>query len=282
MNSAPVLAAQVWQARERAHHERTDLITEGMRERAARGQGHPVEDFLTTYYPNRLSRLRRWSPGPGVILAGHDGGGHWVPTVGGVILAPAGDRVRRHAARAVEILTETAGRAPQFGCFGLHEWAMVYRQDPAHLRHPAPLRLGAQETSTVVEQLPLRCTHFDAFRFFTEPARPLNAVQPTRAAAPALEQGGCLHANMDLYRWAYGLAPWIAAELVTDAFALARRIRVLDMRASPYDLSAVGLDPVRVETPQGRREYALAQRGFAAEAAVLRPRVLDAARALLV
>lgn len=281
MSTASVLTPQEWSARERAHQERVDQLTVGMRERAARGQTHPVEDFLTTYYPNRLSRLRRWSPGPGVILAGHDGGAHWVDTVGGVILGPVGDRVRRQAGRAVEVLAGTADRTPQFGCSGLHEWAMVYRQDPAHLRHPAPLRLGARATAVVVEQLPLRCTHFDAFRFFAEPARALNAVQPTRDIAPALEQGGCLHANMDLYRWAYGLAPWVAAELVADAFALAQRIRVLDMRASPYDLSAVGLEPVRVETPQGRREYAVAQRGFAAEAAVLRPRVLAAARAVL-
>ena len=42
---------------------------------------------------------------------------------------------------AVErILRLTAARPGQFGCFGLHEWAMVYRQD-AH-RHAVPLRLG--------------------------------------------------------------------------------------------------------------------------------------------
>lgn len=50
-----------------------------------------------------------------------------------------------------------------------------------------------------VEAAPLRCTHYDAFRFFTAPARPRNAVTPTREAAPDLEQGGCLHANMDLH-----------------------------------------------------------------------------------
>ena len=50
------------------------------------------------------------------------------------------------------------------------------------------------------------------------------------------------------------------------------------MRASPYDLTAYGLSPVRVETPEGRAEYAQAQGAFAQEAAVLRGRVAEAAR----
>ena len=39
------------------------------------------------------------------------------------------------------------------------------------------------------------------------------------------EQPGCLHANMDLYKWAFKLAPFAPAELVADCFALARDIR---------------------------------------------------------
>jgi hypothetical protein len=81
---------------------------------------------------------------------------------------------------------------------------------------------------------------------------------------------------MDLYKWAYKLAPLVDAELVADCFALARRIRELDMRASPYDLSALGYQPVRVETPEGRAEYAAAQRGFAEAAAPLRARLIAA------
>ena len=88
---------------------------------------------------------------------------------------------------------------------------------------------------------------------------------------------------MDLYKAAYTLAPWTPAELVADCFALARRVRVLDMRASPYDFTALvdereGLAPVPVETPAGRAAYAAAQRAFAEEAAPLRERVLAVAR----
>ncbi|MCW2607484.1 MAG: 3-methyladenine glycosylase, partial [Frankiales bacterium] len=192
------------------------------------------------------------------------------------------ERVLRVARQVVHLLEATASRPPSFGCFGMHEWAMVHRQDQDDVRHASwPLRLGSDGTSAVVDAAPVRCTHFDAFRFFTPTARPLNAVQLTRDTQLAHEQPGCLHAGMDLYGWAYRLSPQVPSELVADAFDLARRIRVLDMRASPYDLSALGHEPVRVETPEGRAEYAAAQRAFASEGAVLRARVLDAARALL-
>jgi hypothetical protein len=81
---------------------------------------------------------------------------------------------------------------------------------------------------------------------------------------------------MDLYKWAYKLSPLVPSELVADAFALAREIRALDMRASPYDLAALGYPPVRVETPEGRAEYAAIQRGFADRAAALRGRLIGA------
>jgi hypothetical protein len=102
----------------------------------------------------------------------------------------------------------------------------------------------------------------------------LNRLQPTRAEAPQFEQRGCLHANMDLYKWAYKLSPLVPSELVADCFALARDIRTLDMRASPYDLTDLGHPPVRIETPEGRAEYVAAQRGFAERAAPLRARLI--------
>lgn len=61
-----------------------------------------------------------------------------------------------------------------------------------------------------------------------------------------------------------------------DCFDLARDIRELDMRASPYDLTELGYTPVPIETPQGKAEYAAAQRGFAARGQALRDRLLAA------
>jgi hypothetical protein len=127
----------------------------------------------------------------------------------------------------------------------------------------------------VVETNRVQCSHFDAYRFFTEPARPLNLLAPSRADQASLEQPGCLHANMDLYKWAYKLSPIAGSDLVADCFALAREIRTLDMRASPYDLGALGFDPVRIETPEGKSEYVRRQRDFADAAAMLRRRLID-------
>jgi hypothetical protein len=136
--------------------------------------------------------------------------------------------------------------------------------------------LAPADTDRVVEENRVRCTHFDAFRFFTPEARPLNVLTPSRERQVELDQPGCLHANMDLYKWAYKLSPLVDSELVADCFALARDIRELDMRASPYDLGALGLSPVPVETPEGRARYAVAQRGFALRAAPLRARLIAA------
>ena len=66
----------------------------------------------------------------------------------------------------------------------------------------------------------------------------------------------------------------MGSDLLLDCFDLAWRIRELDMRASPYDLADWGYEPVRIENPQGRAEYASAQRGFAEEAQLLRGRIL--------
>jgi len=273
-----VLAVEVWQARQAAHEQRVDAWTAPVLARAARRERHPVEDFLFTYYDHRPGQLRRWSPGAGVALAGRAAEGPWVAVEGGAVLGPPPDRVRGRAGRLAALLTATAARAPHLGCFGLHEWAMVHRSPD--VRHPVPLRLGATGTAAVLESLPVRCSHFDAFRFFTPAARPLNALQPTRDTRTELEQPGCLHATMDLYRGAYSLSPWTPAELVADCFALARRVRELDMRASPYDLSGLGLAPVAVETAAGRAEYVSAQRAFAAQAAPLRERLRAAAELL--
>ena len=63
------------------------------------------------------------------------------------------------------LLTSVQARPGFFGCFGLHEWAMVHRQTPAELRHNAwPLRLGPDETARVVSEATVTCSHFDAFR----------------------------------------------------------------------------------------------------------------------
>lgn len=175
-----------------------------------------------------------------------------------------------------DLLTRTAEREARFGCFGLHEWAMVYRLGADELRHRTPLRLSPAETDAVVEGHRIGCTHFDAFRFFTPEASPRNLLQPTRETQLDLEQPGCLHAGMDVYKWATKLGPLVPGELLLDAFELARDIRSLDMQASPYDVRDYGLPPVAIETDAGKRAYVAAQRGFAARGQALRGRLVAA------
>ncbi|NMH77707.1 3-methyladenine DNA glycosylase [Pseudonocardia xinjiangensis] len=280
-----MLDEAVWRERAAAHRARVERWTLPHRERRRRGEPHPVMDFLFTYYSLRPVRLEQWQPGPGALLLGGDEllavPGH-VRDGDSVRLAvdALAPRVTTTAAFVRDLLLATASRPARLGCFGLHEWAMVYRSDaPRH--EQVPLRLGAAGTDAVVDSLPVHCTHHDAFRFFTPAARPLNAMTPERADQIANEQPGCLHATMDLYKWAYKLLPATPAELVADCFALAVEVRELDMRASPYDLSGYGYSPVRIETPAGRAEYARAQAGFARRAAPLRRRLVELCEALL-
>jgi hypothetical protein len=278
-----LLGPAEWQARRDAHVTRVRRWTDPLRERRSRGERHPVLDFLFTYYSHRPARLLRWHPGPGVELAEASEYLRWPAyqeTERGVTVGPL-PSARRQAVRFIySLLTATANRAPRFGCFGMHEWAMVYRS--TGVRHEDwPLRLGAAGTDAVVESLPVRCTHFDAFRFFTPAARPLNLVQPRRSDQLTLEQPGCLHAGMDLYKWAYKLDPYSPSELVADCFELALDIRSLDMRASPYDLAPLGYAPVRIETAEGRARYRREQAEFSERARPLRARLIALCEELL-
>jgi hypothetical protein len=287
MTPPTTLAAHEWIARQSAYAERVDAWLEPHLDRRRRGLAHPVLDFLFTYYSYRPAQLRRWHPGGGLVLAGADPaefGPEYVAVEAGACLdEPA--VLRRRGERVAwirRLLVATAGRPPQLRCFGLHEWAMVYRQAPEQVRHSTyPLRLGVAATAAVVEANPLRCSHIDAYRFFTTPARPLNLLRPSRDAQHEHEQPGCLHATMDLYKWAYKLSPLVPGELVADCFELACEVRALDMRASPYDLTDLGYEPVRVETASGRAEYVAGQRGFAERAAPLRAALVVAIDAAL-
>lgn len=282
-----------WLALEEQHHALVDAWTRGRRTRAGTETSHPVEDFLFTYYSHKPAQLRRWHPGARLVLLGPaaDERLSWrwytkiaVPQGNGVtldvaqFLADRGDAVRR----TIALLEATRDRPAQLGCFGLHEWAMVHRLAPGQQRHEDwPLRLGQDGTNAVVESHPLRCSHFDAFRFFTSAARPLNLVQPTRDTQVQLEQPGCLHATMDLYKVAYKLGPAVPSSLTMRCFALARDVREIDMRASPYDLSSLGYEPVRIETASGRAQYVALQRQFTDRGQSLRTELLEVCQHLL-
>lgn len=276
--AAPAVASlevAEWTEREDEHIARADALTAGRRARAARGEQHPVDDFLYVYYGYKPAVLRRWHPGASVRLRDAADSARaqwrWYRTLGADLDVDATDMLdekRLLLSGIGNILRATENRRAQFGCFGLHEWAMLYRQ--GEHRHEAPLRLGQAGTDEVVDAHQLTCTHFDAFRFFTPGAVPLNRRLLSRDQQAASEQPGCLHANMDLYKWAVKLGPLVPGSVLLDCFELARDIRELDMRASPYDLADWGYEPVPIESAEGKAEYVAAQRLFADRAQVLR------------
>lgn len=237
------------------------------------------------YYSFRPAHLLRWSPGANLLLEGaapyDTGWSEFAATPEGALLLGSALPVQRrpYLDWAVQYLEATGAAEPSFGCFGLHEWAMVYR-DPNVRHSQVPLRLTREETDAVVESQPLRCTHFDAFRFFTPQAVPLNRFPLARATTVARDQPGCIHVAMDLYRFAYKLGPFCPSALLADAFDLARRAREVDMRASPYDLRKFGFEPIPIETRAGREEYVECQRDLSRHAQSVRDRLLIVHRGL--
>lgn len=283
---AEVLDEPVWLGLARAHRDRADAFTAAHRERSARGQAHPVWDFLFTYYSLRPRHLRVWHPGYGTVLAGPAAAGYlrragYAATDDGVAVDAEFLQTRLPTVRFIAaLLGATAGRNPQFGCFGMHEWAMVYRAGrPRHGQ--VPLRLGAAGTDAVLESMPLRCSHFDAYRFFTPAAVGRNSRRLSRETQPATEQPGCVHATMDLYKWSYKLGPLVESSLLIECLELAADARELDMRASPYDLRDFGFEPIAVEEPAGRAEYVRRQATLTARAAPLRSALLQRCERLL-
>src|SRR4051794_29619833 len=87
--------------------------------------------------------------------------------------------------------------------------------------------------------------------------------------------------TMDVHKWAGKLGPAVPGELALDCFELARDVRLLDMQASPYDLSSYGRPPVAIETPEGKTEYVRRQRALAARAGGLRTRLIAVCEELL-
>ena len=297
-------AAQAQEAR-LAHERRADALTAAHRARRQAGQKHAVEDFLFTYYPFSPARLRRWHPGWDVAYArSADLDAHGDPVIADVDEAgnrswyvdsppdPASADGPQRRADVARYLTDRADalafiarllsssslarRRPQFGCFGLHEWAMVHRVPEGAQRHEdLPLRLTSAETDQVVERENLVCSHIDAFRFFTPTSTPRNALQPTRDTQVELDNPACLHVGMDLYKWAMKLTPLLPSDLVLDCFEHARETRVLDMEASPYDVRPLGYGVVPIETAAGKAEYVRRQRALAEQADALRTRILE-------
>ena len=278
---------QEWHKRRAFYVSSIQPFTRSYRERKGKGLSHPIYDFLFSYYTFSSTKLEKWHPGYGVVLEIKDetrakellenplyqhretGSSTIQITLSAEKLK---DRERKQLSWIHSLCKSINQRTPRFACYGLHEWAMVYKSP--EVRHPYPLRLCTDEIESFIDSSTIVCSHFDAFRFFTPQAAPLNILQPNADTRLAHEQGGCLHANMDLYKWAFKLLPWVSSELVRESFLLATKTREIDMRASPYDFSMLGFEPIKVETASGQAQYKDAQKEIALEASIIRDKLI--------
>lgn len=281
-----------WQACRSAHLALVESWADAFVQRRSREAKHPVHDFLFTYYNFSPAKLKRWLPPLDTALEVTEEDLLEMPWLAAAPMHRSGDFCQmddstlspgqRDLARWVaNLCSAISERPPRFRCYGLHEWAMVYQQPREQVRHQGyELRLPPEDLAAFVQSQTVCCSHYDAYRFFTPEAKPLNLFQPVLETRLEMEQAACLHANMDLYKWSSKLWPWVGSDLVGQCFALAVEGRELDMRASPYDLSHLGYEPVYIETPEGRAEYELEQRRITAKASVLREKLRSAAERL--
>jgi hypothetical protein len=277
-----------WQALREVHREIVLPWITPRLERRSRQESHPVDDFLFEYYPISASRLLTWHPGINTSLQAladdsadfPETSYRYLPGSDGKsgVLEISQEWLAKNQSAALllkDFLAKTHSRTLRSGCFGLHEWAMVL--GASEVRHEKwPLRLSQTQIQATIDEVGLRCTHFDAFRFFTPVAVPLNPLQLTRIDQMEVEQPGCLHANMDLYKHAQRFAPVFGSDLVRKTFQLAKDIRSVDMQVAPYDLAELGVIPIKVETQSGRDAFAEMQVGFASRAQQLRLEMISA------
>lgn len=275
-----------WKDKLTKHAEQVSPYTDAFVARRKKSVIHPVHDFLFTYYGMSPQKLKQWVPSfqqeldiDSIDLKHYPWlNEYWFQSDGKILkLNPQklNQNVIGLSSFVKTLCQKILERTPRFGCFGLHEWAMVYKAPKEHIRYQdRPLRLSEAELARFVESQKLCCTHYDAFRFFTEEAKPLNLLNPILETRLEMEQGGCVHANMDLYKWSTKLWPWIGSDFIAKAFFLALECRELDMRASPYDLTQDGFSPICIETEEGRKFYQKEQQRLTEKSIPLRQELL--------
>ena len=277
-----------WQPLANTHRNDVRKWTVPYRRRKASHQQHPVLDFLFTYYPFSLGKLEQWHPGYGIKLESDEPrhcqqrhprfqSRHYQYRDRTITLATdaLSDKEIKRLQWIHNLLCLSQKRTANFACHGLHEWAMVFQGQDVRHRESTPLRLPQNQIDQLVSSRTITCSHFDAYRFFSPSAIELNKLKPTLGSRQDFEQCGCLHTNMDLYKWASKCMPWVGSKLLWDCFQLALKARELDMRASPYDLSGYGYEPVAIETEQGRKQYETLQRQISKESIPLRQQLID-------
>ena len=88
---------------------------------------------------------------------------------------------------------------------------------------------------------------------------------------------------MDLFRFAYELYPFIPASLLQSALTIAKYARIVDMRSSPYDVSAYEEcgPPIPIETFEGRKLFIQEQENLLNLSVPIRKELLESYKTFL-
>ena len=275
-----MLKRSEWRSRADAHRRRVRDLLGGMFYDRKVHDRHPIYNFLFNYYRFRPHRtIERYSAGLDFAVescSSSDDESLYLPSSkylsvkdGCIEMDPVKSLNEKSVTRIRNLCTlleKVQRRPPNFSCFGVHEFAMLHSGTRRSLfQKGLKLRMSQREIDNVVERAPIRCTHFDATWHFPKSALKSCRIKTSPDLRTKNEQAGCIHTNLDLFKFSLRLWPFASSELVADALELAIRARELDMRASPYDLSSISdftelgrdfdLTPVLIETESGRAEF---------------------------
>ena len=255
----PTRLRPVWRERRAAHEERVDdWLAPHLRRRAA---GRPIRSRTSSSPTTRTGprSCAGGTPAPGVVLAGvarPRAGPDYAPRAAGAtldtaaVLARRGDSMRLDP-RAAGPHGRARGRTWAASACTSGRWSTgrPRRGTPQRL---AAAALARSDRRVVRGERGVRCSHFDAYRFFTAPARPLNVLRPTReaqhdagAAGLPARQHGPLQVGVQ------AVARWSPSELVADCFALARDIRDAGHARQPVRPGGAGLRAGADGDPRG-------------------------------
>jgi hypothetical protein len=146
LSLSSTLSIEAWTSRAKKHDALIHPITDAFLKRRGLGQTHAVHDFLFTYYSCSPLKLKQWVPSFEEELEMTDSirqdyswlTDYWFSLNEGM-LSLRKERIHKSARAQARFIADLCAnisqRAPRFGCYGLHEWAMVYKESAEALRH---------------------------------------------------------------------------------------------------------------------------------------------------
>jgi hypothetical protein len=196
------VSSSLWKSEAIDHIQDMDFLLyppgKSLKERTHLVKQHPIYNFIHTYYRYSTQNVKKYSPGLDIVMKvididddrSHLNQKYLKSSAEGYYYelpredSPTSKFGWISLSKTRDLLHSTANKQPFYGCFGLHEWAMLYsgRRDTSKKteeRHQKelPLRVSQEVIDAAVESSnALKCTHYDAFRFFHPAAQPLNAV----------------------------------------------------------------------------------------------------------